>query len=1027
MTMRHRWARGAVLAAVMVAGLVVGEGGGADAWAQFGRFGQNKVHYLDFDWRVYHAPHFDVYYYPEEEAFLEQVVSSAESAYLYLSKSLDHEPKFRIPLIYYKTHGEFEQTNIELGFIDLGVLAFAEPLEKRMVLPIDQPPDFLYKVITHELTHIFQFSILFSDSAGRALRGNPAGWLMEGMASHMAQDEDSLAIMFIRDAVVSGLVPPITRVRGGSQLILYRYGQAAFEFIEKEFGPEGIRSFLNEYRKVLLTENLGKAIKEAFGVEPEEFDRRFKRFLMKKYVPTSLAKNEPEDHGKEVGIKLPGVVTFSPALSPSGDLIAVMTNKAEDLDIFVINAKDGEVIRNLTKGISTDYDYLITGLYGGRIINDISWSPGGDEVAVFARKDNKRLLLLYNAVTGKQVLKQVLDVDQAASPAFSPDGKRIAFVGNKKGQVDIFEYNLETKALANITNDSFYDSNPSWSEDGKTILYNRRINSYEKVFLLDYDDPAQKTQLTFGETSDIEPTFSRDGKRVYYASDGGAKGIYNIFSLDLETGEMKQYTDLISGAFSPRELPEEEGKRRLVTTSYWQGRFRLYTVDQDKPVKVISPSERVEEPQEIVPFEPPLKLTVDEAEKRPFGKLKYHIETVPQVGIGVASDGTVFGDAYLVFSDLLGDHRIWVNAQTVASFNNFDVGYINMKNRLQWLVGLADYRDFVVVQTSSSSFVREQVDRVTSARAGLVYPFSTHTRVQGSAGVMNRDIVSSNLALFESDPGFVSMDPNEPVPDPSTVPKGATIGFLDFNTETGTSPFASVGIVNDTTIFKEFGAWHGKRVAFNITSVPASTGAIGTFTEYDLDFRAYRKLTRRSLLAWRLVADVSRGDGAPFFSIGGYNQIRGFRYREFLGDSAAFTNLELRFPLIDELRFPFGSIRQIRGLLFFDAGAAWTQDGLFWDKELVVFRDFKLYDSDANRFQDGRASYGIGFSFRLGPFDLNWNFARRLPFGETHITNACAPSGITDIQTFVNFVSQCPIEETDDTSINADFYIGYAF
>ena len=244
MTMRHRWARGAVLAAtVMAAGLAMWEGG--DAWAQFGRFGQNKVHYLDFDWRVYHAPHFDVYYYPEEEAFLEQVVSSAESAYLYLSKALDHEPKFRIPLIYYKNHGEFEQTNIDLGFIDLGVLAFAEPLEKRMVLPIDQPPDFLYKVITHELTHIFQFSILFSDSAGRALRGNPAGWLMEGMASHMAQDEDSLAIMFIRDAVVSGLVPPITRVRGGSQLILYRYGQAAFEFIEKEFG--GKRQPLAQY------------------------------------------------------------------------------------------------------------------------------------------------------------------------------------------------------------------------------------------------------------------------------------------------------------------------------------------------------------------------------------------------------------------------------------------------------------------------------------------------------------------------------------------------------------------------------------------------------------------------------------------------------------------------------------------------------------------------------------------------------------------------------------------------------------
>ena len=137
--------------------------------------------------------------------------------------------------------------------------------------------------------------------------------------------------------------------------------------------------------------------------------------------------------------------------------------------------------------------------------------------------------------------------------------------------------------------------------------------------------------------------------------------------------------------------------------------------------------------------------------------------------------------------------------------------------------------------------------------------------------------------------------------------------------------------------------------------------------------------------------------------------------------------MELRFPLVDELRFPFGSIRQVRGLLFFDAGTAWTQDGLFWDKELGVFRDYKLYDSDESRLQDGRASYGIGFSFWLGPFNLNWNFARRLPFGETHVTNECNPGAATSFQGFTNFASLCPIEETNDSSIAADFYIGYAF
>ena len=1000
----RRWAGGwRLLPALLVALCALS---GDDATAQFGRFGKNKVIYENFDWHVYKSPHFDVYYYPEAEQFLEQVVSYAESAFLYLKESLDHEPKFRIPLIYYKTHGDFEQTNVTLEFLPESVGAFAEPLEKRMVVPIDQPADKLYALLTHELTHIFEYSILYQDSMGRTMRANPPGWLMEGLASFMAHDEDSLDRMIIRDAVVNGLVPPITQVQV-LNFLTYRYGHAAFDFIEQEFGSEGIRSFLLEYRKVLLTSNIDKSIKETFGTEADEFDRRFRRYLMKKYVPLLLEHNEPEDHGTEVGIKLPNIFTFSPALSPSGDLIAVMTNRTEDLDVMIINAKDGEMIRNLTKGLTNEYDHLTAAVFQGK--NDLSWSPGGDEVAVFARRANRRVLLMYNAVTGKQVLDQELDVDEAESPAFSPDGERIAFSANKNGQVDIYEYHLKNKTLTNITNDTFNDSNPAWSADGKTILYNRRINAYEKIFLLDYEDPSQKTQVTFGETSDVQPSFSRDGKRIYYASDAGENKIFNIYSLDLETGEVKQYTDVVSGMFGPYELPEVDGKRKVISTAYWRGRYRLYTVETDKPVKVVKPEERVQEPAEIVPFKPSLQLTLDETEKKPYTKPNYHLETAPLVGVGVASDGTLFGDAYLVFSDLLGDRRFWVNTLAVGSFTNVDAGFVNLKHRLQWYAAVSDFRDFVVLPTRSGDFVKEEANRTTAVRSGLVFPLSTFTRLQTTVGVQNRDIIATDFATFSTDPNTFA-GPQQ------------TFGVLNTNTENGTSPFVSASLINDTTRFKDFGPWHGKRINLTVSTSPISTGDLGTYNEYVLDSRLYRRITRRSTLAWRLFANIADGDGTQFFGIGGYNQIRGYQFRELLGDNAVFTNLELRFPLVDELRLPFGSIRQIRGVAYFDAGTAWTQDGFFWDRETGFFREFDLYDSKEHRLRDGRAAYGIGFSMRLGLLDLNWNFSHRLPFGETKLTSECLAE-----PDLAGVLATCPIVEVNDTSLRSDFYIGYQF
>src|SRR6185295_18087485 len=275
------------------------------AWAPVdAQFGKNKIAYDDFEWKLYPSPHFDIYYYGQEEIFLEDIVSDAESAYLRISKELDHELRFRVPMVIYKTHAEFEQTNITLGEIGEQVGAFAEPIQNRMVLPIDQPPDKLYALISHELTHIFQYSIFYEGYLGRALRSNPPTWLFEGMASYVGQDEDNIDRMVMRDAVVNNILPSVRQLDVLS-FLTYRYGHAIFDFIEQEYGKEGLRNFIFEYRKVLLTNNIEKAVHEAFGYDIDEFDRRFNRYLRKKYFPVLLEKRAPEEYGKEIGIKRP--------------------------------------------------------------------------------------------------------------------------------------------------------------------------------------------------------------------------------------------------------------------------------------------------------------------------------------------------------------------------------------------------------------------------------------------------------------------------------------------------------------------------------------------------------------------------------------------------------------------------------------------------------------------------------------------------------------------------------------------------
>ncbi|HTD52779.1 MAG TPA: hypothetical protein VK780_07125, partial [Thermoanaerobaculia bacterium] len=210
-------------------------------------FGQNKIAYDRFDWQIYRSTHFAIYFYNKEQVSLQKVASYAESAYDDISRALNFQIPKPINIIYYSTHSEFEQTNTLSGFIPEGVGAFALPTRNRMVLPVDLPDLKLQQLIAHELTHVFQFEILFGGNFIRAYTSGAPQWLTEGMASYFGNDEDSKDKMVLRDAVLADQVPEIAE-RQIFGFFAYRFGHAVFDFMESEWGKDGVRDFVFEYR-----------------------------------------------------------------------------------------------------------------------------------------------------------------------------------------------------------------------------------------------------------------------------------------------------------------------------------------------------------------------------------------------------------------------------------------------------------------------------------------------------------------------------------------------------------------------------------------------------------------------------------------------------------------------------------------------------------------------------------------------------------------------------------------------------------
>src|SRR5262249_5389996 len=78
-------------------------------------FGQNKVQYKTFDFRVLKTEHFDIYYYPAEQDGIDVAARLAERWHARLEKLFAHQLRGRQPLVLYASHADFEQTNAIQG------------------------------------------------------------------------------------------------------------------------------------------------------------------------------------------------------------------------------------------------------------------------------------------------------------------------------------------------------------------------------------------------------------------------------------------------------------------------------------------------------------------------------------------------------------------------------------------------------------------------------------------------------------------------------------------------------------------------------------------------------------------------------------------------------------------------------------------------------------------------------------------------------------------------------------------------
>lgn len=554
----------------------------------FSQFGQNKVQYKVFDWKYLQSQHFDIYFNQGGEYIAQFTAVAAESSLVSLENNIGYGIKNRIPILVFNSHNEFQQNNAVDEYLSEGIGGVTELFKNRIVVPFEGDYDKFRHVIHHELLHAYMNDLYYGGSIQNIISQNISlqfpGWFSEGMAEYQSLGGmDKANDMFIRDAVIYDYLPPLEYING---YLSYRGGQSFFSWLADEYGKEKIGDLMIQIKGLGDVE---EGFVDVYNLGIEKLSEKWHKSLKQTYWPDINSRQELNDFAMRLtdSRQGDGFYNTAPSISPKGDKVVFISNRDDYFSVYIADIKSGKITKKLIGGNQTaDFEELHL------LTPGLCWSPNGKKIAISVKSGAKDAVYIIDAESGDE-RELPIEFDGIFSVDWNPVNNSLVLRGDNSKQSDIWIYDLNLKKLERVTNDLFSDIDPKWSRDGKKIYFSSDRGSFTNLNdipadfdMNDYDfkdkdlyvydiDSKQLARFTEDKhANESSVVSSADGKKVLYVSD--RNGIDNIWLRDLETGDERPITN----SLDPISLLSlsADGKR-LAFTSLNKGGYDIFYLD----------------------------------------------------------------------------------------------------------------------------------------------------------------------------------------------------------------------------------------------------------------------------------------------------------------------------------------------------------------------------------------------------------------------------------------------------------------
>jgi len=980
-----------------------------DAKAQY--FGQNRVRYKNLKFKVYETPHFDLYYYLKNDSLVQRFAKEAEVWYELHQQVFRDTFLKKNPFILYSNHPDFQQTTALMGEVGVGTGGVTEGMKNRVIMPISQLNHQTRHVLGHELVHAFQYhSLIEGDSTNLENIGNLPLWMVEGMAEYLSVGkQDAYTSMWMRDAYLNKDIPSLRDLTTSNKYFPYRYGQAFWSYIGSTYGDTVIVPLFKETAKY----GYEMAIRRTFGYDERTLSSLWKTSVENTYRPY-LKDTAQIPIGKMIINDKNGGSTYNlaPAISPDGNYVAFLSERdLLSIDLFLADAKTGKILKKLSSkaknGHIEEYNFIES---AG------AWSPDSKKFAFSAFSAGVTKLITVDVSSGRVISTVGMgNVEEFSNITWSPNGKDVAFSGLKEGQNDLYQFNINTKVLTQLTNDKYSDYHPSYSRDGRSIVFSTDRTTYDKsavgvditlnLAILDIATKKVTDIQVFDGANNLNPQYSGDNKSIYFLSN--RDGFRNLYRYSIDDKTVEQLTDYFTGISGITEYSPALSVSNNDDIVYSYYRAQKYTIYNAKAAQFKSKKVGTQDLNFDAANLPPARsvgVDIINANLNNFERFekipKDSIRTIPYqpkfkldylssngVGASVGRFGTGLASGVQgVFSDILGRNQIFATAAVNGEIYDFggQVAYVNQQSRISY-GAVVSHIPFVTGQVSAEiqnlpgvgqTFV-ENFDMIRTFEDQISifasYPFSRNHRFEAGSGISRYSYRIDRFSnYYDNNSGFpIGSDRKKLSRDEATAFYGVffdpfttiqlNAAFVGDNSFSGmTAPLDGfryrLGVENFQGDFKLNAITADARRYVRLKPITIA-GRIYTYTRIGPDeARLFQMFAGQGFLI--------RGYDANSFYRNGASRTPGtgeFDINQLVGSRLAVANFEFRLPFTGpkklaaiESKFLFSDLN-----VFFDIGLAYDNDSK------VAFRSAPR---TINGYMERIPAMSTGVSLRVNVF-----------------------------------------------------------